>query len=222
MEDGCCCYHNLCPLRGKPKRFYGSALQIGCHVPLGDAILKTLQACRDHCLNTCQFFTGFSMAYDVRPLKRKRVASPVSGGNPLHFYAHIPYVLNLASDSPSTRDKSTARLPVMLKELSGTNSSVVERTGSRGTFRHRGKTEFDDRCSRNPPCLSKTQMGTKLSRKFDELRRIAERWIEFSSLGFASIQLIFTLPGNRISPHPWSFQLSADADSSYRPSDLFP
>ncbi|MEB3185776.1 MAG: hypothetical protein VKM97_07825, partial [Cyanobacteriota bacterium] len=73
------------------------------------------------------------MAYNVRSLKKEREALlQYQSETPMHFYVHAPYILNLASDNPATRDKSAACLQGMLKELSGTNSSVVVHTGSRG------------------------------------------------------------------------------------------
>lgn len=188
MENDCCCSHNLCPLHGNPNKFYGSALKLGCHVPLGDTLLQTLQSCREHCLNTCQIFMGNPMAYNVRSLKKEREALlQYQSENPLHFYVHAPYILNLASDNPNTREKSATCLQGMLKELSGTNSSVVVHTGSRGTL-----TDIVEKLNSmtiepgTPAVLLENAdgAGTKLGKNFDELRRIAEGVDRSFKLGF--------------------------------------
>jgi apurinic endonuclease APN1 len=128
------------------------------------------------------------MAYTVRSLKREKAdLLAYQERDPFHFYVHAPYIINLASDNSTTRTKSTSCLQTMLDELSGTNSSVVLHTGSRGSL-----TDVVEKLNEmttnpgTPPVLLENAdgAGKKLGKNFEELRRIAEGVDKSFKLGF--------------------------------------
>ena len=181
----CCCGEHLCSLhlstQEKALVLDNQQFRIGCHVGLEkSSIVKTLQRVNDIGMTTCQVFVGNPLTYKVKSLETERQAIIDYQDRNLgrtHFFVHAPYVINLASDKPETKDKSRQCLETLLRELRGIDCSVVLHTGARGTLEDVG--EELNKLTRDPqaPAVlleNSDGAGTKLGKSFEDLRRISE------------------------------------------------
>jgi deoxyribonuclease-4 len=152
-------------------------------------IVETLQKTKECGLGTCQIFMGNPMSYNIRSLKNEKwsILEYQSENPNSHFVVHAPYLINLASDNTSTKERSRGCLHNMLRELEHINCSVVLHTGAKGSLSDVAdqlNTMLDVRGA--PPVLLENSdgAGTKLGKNYDELRRIAECVDRSFKLGF--------------------------------------
>lgn len=186
----CCCSHNVCSLhRVDKKMIYGPGFAVGVHVPLvNSSIVKTLDMVKMSGMTTCQLFLGNPMSYNVKSLTKERESIiQHQTTNPLHFFVHAPYIINLASDKPETKDKSTTCLQTMLRELKDLDCSVVLHTGARGSLADVSDQLNKMVCEPGSPAVlleNSDGAGSKLGKNYDELRRIAEGVDRSFKMGF--------------------------------------
>lgn len=167
-----------------------SKFLIGCHVGLANSsIVKTIQKVNEIGMTSCQIFMGNPLSYGVKSLEKERpLILNYQEKNPgSHFFVHAPYIINLASDKPETKEKSTNCLQKMLTELNNIDCSVVLHTGSRGSLND--VAEQLNRMTRDPgaPAVlleNSDGAGSKLGKNYDELRKIAEGVDRSFKMGF--------------------------------------
>lgn len=190
----CCCGHHICSLHlnvNDRKELENTSFQIGCHVGLEkSSVVKTLQRANQLGLTTCQIFLGNPLTYKVKDIEKERAAIiDYQSRNPgnTHFFAHAPYLVNLASDNDDTKTKSRECVQTLLTSLRGIDSSVVLHTGARGSLAD--VSEQLNKLTRDPqgPAVLLENCdgaGSKLGKTYEELRHIAEGVDRSFKMGF--------------------------------------
>lgn len=187
--EPCCCGHNICKLHSTITIEEPPVLQIGCHVPIMEgSVVNTLKMARGFGMTTCQLFIGNPMSYGVKNMQSEvEAVVKYQRETPMKFFVHAPYIVNLASDNPSTKEKSTDCLQTMLRSLNKMDCAVVLHTGARGSLQdvadQINKLVYD---VNTPPVLLENSdgAGTKLGKNYEELRKIAEGVDKSFKLGF--------------------------------------
>lgn len=165
--------------------------KIGCHVGLEkSSIVKTLKRANEVGMTSCQIFIGNPLSYRVKSLENERASiEDYQNRNPgnTHFFVHAPYVINLASDKPETRDRSVECLDNLLRELRGVDCSVVLHTGARGTLADVGDSLNKLTTGADTPAVlleNSDGAGSKLGKSYEDLRRISETVDRSFKMGF--------------------------------------
>lgn len=189
MNHICCCEHNICQLHSQTTKRESPILQIGCHIPVANgSICETLNLAQKNGMTTCQIFIGNPMSYNIKNLQSEvEAVKKYQQEKPTKFFVHAPYIVNLASDNPATKQKSTTCLQTMLNSLNNMDCSIVLHTGARGSLQ-----DVADQLNKltvgpnSPPVLLENSdgAGTKLGKNYNELRKIAEGVDRSFKLGF--------------------------------------